>query len=93
MSIIKTLLRTLATRSAVSQSPKNLQVPGMDIMLGRETSCGLDGKRLNASEGQGFVLPQNMRDGFANAQFEWAEYQVNVCTIFIFTIWTVFWKS
>ena len=78
MSIVRRLLRTLAIRSAVSQSPKKLRVPGMDVMLGRETSRGLDEKRLNFSEGQSFVLPQNMREALPNAQVEGAEYQVSM---------------
>ena len=78
MSIIKKLLRTLAIRSAVSQPPKKFHVPGMDVMLGRETSCGLEEKRLNFSEGQSFALPQNMREAFPNAQVEETQYRVSV---------------
>lgn len=78
MSIVRTLLRTLAVRSAVSQSPKRFHVPGMDVMLGRETSCGLEKKRLNISEGQSFELPQNMRQAFSNAQGEETEYRVSM---------------
>ena len=78
MSIVRTLLRTLAIRSAVSQSPKKLHFPGMDVMLGRETSCGLEEKRLNFSEGQSVALPQNMRQAFPNAQIEETEYQVSM---------------
>ena len=78
MSIIKTLLRTLAIRLAVSQSPKRLQVPGMDVLLGRETSCGLQEKRFNFSEDQSFVLPRNMKQAFPNAEIEETEYQVSM---------------
>ncbi|KAL9954036.1 hypothetical protein ACROYT_G041524 [Oculina patagonica] len=76
MGIIRTLLHTVAIRSAVSQSPKRLQVPGMDVMLGRDTKCGLEEKSLNMSEGQSFVLPQNMREGFNNTRLEEAEYHM-----------------
>lgn len=76
ITIIKTLLRTMATRLAVSQSPQSLQIPGMDVMVGRETSCGLEEKRLNVSDDQGFLLPPNMREAFPNEDFEWADYQV-----------------
>ena len=48
----------------------------MDVTLGRETPCGLEKKDLNTSQGQGFTLPDNMREAFANASFEWVEYQV-----------------
>lgn len=78
MNIVRTLLRTLAVRSAVSQSPKRFHVPGMDVMLGRETSCGLEKKRLNISEGQSFELPQNMRQAFSNAKGEETEYRVSM---------------
>ena len=78
MSIIRTLLRTLAIRLAVSQSPKRLQVPGMDVLLGRETSCGLQEKRFNFSEDQSFVLPRNMKQAFPNAEIEETEYQVSM---------------
>ena len=78
MSIVKALIRTLAIRLAVSQSPKRLQVPGMDVMLGRETSCGLQDKRFNFSEGQSFTLPQNIKQAFPNAQVEGTEYQVSM---------------
>ena len=78
MSIIKTLLRTLAIRLAVSQSPKRLHVPGMDVLLGRETSCGLQEKRFNFSEDQSFVLPRNMKQAFPNAEIEETEYQVSM---------------
>lgn len=78
MSIVRKLLRTLAIRSAVSQSPKKLHVPGMDVMLGRETSCGLEEKRLYFSEGQSFALPKNMRQAFPNTQVEGTEYQVSI---------------
>ena len=74
MNVVRTLLQTLAIRSAVSQSPKTLQVPGMNIMVGRETPCGLREKRLNVSDSDGFVLPKNM----TNASVEWAEYQVSI---------------
>ena len=77
MSIVRMLLRTLAIRSAVSQSPKKFHVPGMDVMLGRETSCGLEEKRLNFSEGQSFQLPQNMRQAFPNEQVKETEYRVS----------------
>lgn len=50
----------------------------MDVMLGRETSCGLEKKRLNISEGQSFELPQNMRQAFSNAQGEETEYRVSM---------------
>ena len=76
MSIVKTLLRTLAIRSAVSQSPKKFHVPGMDVMLGRDTSCGLERKRLKFSESQSFELPQNMKQAFPNALVEEAEFKV-----------------
>ncbi|XP_078351498.1 polycystin family receptor for egg jelly-like isoform X1 [Oculina patagonica] len=76
IGIIKTLLRTVATRSAVSQPPQNLQVPGINVMLGRETTCGLEEKGLNVSEDQGFALPQNMRQAFRDAELEWVEYQM-----------------
>ena len=76
ISIIRTLLRTITTRSAVSQSPKSLQIPGMDVMVGRETSCGLEEKPLNVSEAQGFILPPNMREAFPDADLEWVDYQV-----------------
>ena len=78
MGIVKMLLRTLAIRLAVSQSPKSLHVPGMDVMLGRETSCGLQEKRFNFSEGQSFELPRNMRQAFPNAEIEETEYQVSM---------------
>ena len=78
MSIIKTLLRTLAIRLAVSQSPKRLHVPGMDVLLGRETSCGLQEKRFNFSEDRSFVLPRNMKQAFPNAEIEETEYQVSM---------------
>lgn len=78
MSIIRTLLRTLAIRLAVSQSPKRLQVPGMDVLLGRETSCGLQEKRFNFSEDQSFVLPRNMKQAFPNAEIVETEYQVSM---------------
>lgn len=78
MNIIKTLLRTLAIRSAVSQSPIKLQVPGMAVILGRETTCGLEEKRLNMSEGESFVLPRNMRQGFNNTDLKAAEYYVSI---------------
>ena len=76
ISIIRTLLRTITTRLAVSQSPKSLQIPGMDVMVGRETSCGLEEKPLNVSEAQGFILPPNMREAFPDADLEWVDYQV-----------------
>ena len=78
MSIVRTLLRTLAIRSAVSQSPKRFHVPGMNVMLGRETSCGLEEKRLNISEGQSFRFPQNMRQAFPNGQVEETDYRVSM---------------
>ena len=77
MNVIRMLLQTLAIRSAVSQSPKTLQVPGMNIMVGRETPCGLGELSLNVSGSDGFVLPKNMTNAFANEEFEWAEYQVS----------------
>lgn len=83
MSIVRTLLRTLAIRLAVSQSPKMLHVPGMDVMLGRETSCGLQEKRLNFSEGQSFALPSNMRQAFPNVQVEETEYQVSMAWLLL----------
>lgn len=76
ISIIRTLLRTMTTRLAVSQSPRSLQIPGMEVMVGRETSCGLEDKPLNVSEAQGFLLPPNMREAFPDADLEWADYQV-----------------
>jgi len=48
----------------------------MDIMVGRETSCGLEEKPLNVSEAQGFLLPPNMREAFPRADLEWVDYQV-----------------
>jgi len=48
----------------------------MDIMAGRETSCGLEEKPLNESEAQGFILPPNMREAFPDADLEWVDYQV-----------------
>lgn len=93
MDIIKTLLHTLAIRLAVSQSPKSVQIPGMNVMLGRETKCGLEEKRLNVSEGQSFVLPPNMRQAFNNTDLEEAEYHVSmVCKqIYIFNT-SITWK-
>lgn len=78
MSIVRKLLRTLAIRSAVSQSPKKLHIPGMDVLLGRETSCGLEEKRLNFSEDQSFTLPKNMRQALPNALNEGTAYQVSM---------------
>lgn len=66
----------MTTRLAVSQSPRSLQIPGMEVMVGRETSCGLEDKPLNVSEAQGFLLPPNMREAFPDADLEWADYQV-----------------
>lgn len=83
MSIVRTLLRTLAIRLAVSQSPKMLHVPGMDVMLGRETSCGLQEKSLNFSEGQSFALPSNMRQAFPNVKVEDTEYQVSMAWLLL----------
>ena len=62
-------------------------------MLGRETKCGLEEKRLNVSEGQSFVLPPNMRQAFNNTDLEEAEYHVSmVCKqIYIFNTSTT-WK-
>ena len=48
----------------------------MDIMAGRETSCGLGGKSLSESEAQGFILPPNMREAFPDADLEGVDYQV-----------------
>ena len=91
MTIVRSLLRTLAIRLAVSQSPKKLHVPGMDVMLGRETSCGLQEKRLNFSEGQSFELPPNMRQAFPNVQVEETEYQVSMiwlllCSLLLYNL-------
>ena len=77
ISIIKTLLRTLASRSAVSESPKHLQVPGLDVTLGRETPCGLVKKDLNTSEDHGFTLPENIKEAFGDKDFKWVEYNVS----------------
>ena len=77
ISIIKTLLRTLASRSAVSESPKHLQVPGLDVILGRETPCGLVKKDLNTSEDHGFTLPENIKEAFGEKDFKWVEYNVS----------------
>ncbi|XP_022808988.1 polycystic kidney disease protein 1-like 2 [Stylophora pistillata] len=76
MDITRTLLTTVAVRSAVSQSPKRLQVPGMNILVGRESSCGLQERSLNVSGNEGFRLPQNMNSAFRNDRVEWAEYQM-----------------
>ena len=48
----------------------------MEVMVGRETSCGLEEKPLNVSEAQGFILPPNMREAFPDADLEWVDYQV-----------------
>ena len=55
----------------------------MDVMLGRETSCGLQEKRLNFSEGQTFALPSNMRQAFPNVQVEETEYQVSMAWLLL----------
>ena len=77
ISITKTLLRTLASRSAVSQSPKRLQVPGLYVTLGRETPAGLVKKDLNTSGDHGFTLPENIREAFGEKDFKWVEYYVS----------------
>lgn len=56
----------------------------MDITVGRENSCELESKVLNGSEGQGFVLPKNMKEAFGEVDLESVDYQV--CLI----IWSVF---
>ncbi|PFX12506.1 location of vulva defective 1-like [Stylophora pistillata] len=76
MDITRTLLTTMAVRLAVSQSPKRMQVPGMNILVGRESPCGLQERTLSVSRNEGFRLPQNMNSAFANHRVEWAEYQM-----------------
>ena len=65
------------TRSAVSQSPKSMQVLGLDFTVGRETFCGLESKTLNGSEGQGFVLPPNMKKVFGDIDLDSIDFQVS----------------
>lgn len=77
MDITRTLLTTVAVRLAVSQSPKTMQVPGMNILVGRESPCGLQERTLSVSGNEGFRLPQNMNSTFANYRVKWAEYQVS----------------
>ena len=77
INIIKTLLRTLASRSAVSEPAKRLQVPGLDVTIGRETPCGLVKKDLNTSKDHGFAFPENMREAFGEKYFKWIEYHVS----------------
>ena len=74
----------MTTRLAVSQSPQSLQIPGMDVMAGRETSCGLEKRPLNVSEAQGFLLPPNMREAFPDADLDWVGYQVK-CNLLLNT--------
>ena len=64
----QTLLRTLTTRSAVL---------GLDFTAGRETSCGLESKTLNGLEGQGFVLPPNMKKVFVEIDLDSIDFQVS----------------
>ena len=77
INIMKTLLRTLASRTAVSESAKELQVPGLQVTLGRETPCGLAKKDLKTPEGQEFTLPDNIKYAFGNTSVEWVEYHVS----------------
>ena len=52
----------------------------MSILVGRESSCGLQERSLNLTEKDSFRLPRNMNRAFANESVEWAEYQVSHAT-------------
>ena len=54
-----------------------MQVLGLDFTAGRETSCGLESKTLNGSEGQGFALPPNMKKAFGEIDLDSIDYQVS----------------
>ena len=54
-----------------------MQVLGLDFTAGRETFCGLESKTLNGSEGQGFVLPPNMKKAFGEIDLDSIDYQLS----------------
>ncbi|XP_068680257.1 LOW QUALITY PROTEIN: polycystin-1-like protein 2 [Montipora foliosa] len=75
-SLIKSILKIVGSRTAVSQSPKGFKVPGFDITFGRETPCRPAKKDLKSSETEGFTLPSNMKEAFRDIDSKWIEFQM-----------------
>ena len=73
VSIVRTLLNSISTRLAVSESPRKIEVSGLEAKVGRTTHCGITETPMNVSNGLGFELPPDI---LGNRDVEWVEYQV-----------------